>query len=112
MERGEANTVAIVAELANTYRVLQAKRTDLDRRVGILPLDDLEGRSILMAELDDVMTALHDTVRQLSRVRAHDVAALRSKAAVIVSIGEQDSDLLVKLALSLAHDAEDVLGST
>jgi hypothetical protein len=65
-----------------------------------------------MAELDGVMTDLHDAVRNLSRVRAHDVAALRSKAAVIVSIGKQDTDLLVKLALSLAHDVEDVLGST
>ena len=64
-----------------------------------------------MAELEPVMKDLDVTARQLSRVRAHNVAALRSKAAVIVGIGEQDTDLLAKLALSLAHDVEDVLGS-
>ena len=101
-----------VAELADTYRVLQAKQTDFDRRITALPLDDLEGRNIFMAELEPVMTDLHDTVRQLSRARAHDVAALRSKAAVIVGIGKQDTDLLAELALSLALDVEDVLGST
>ena len=100
------------AQLTDTYRILQAKQTDLDRRITALPLDDLEGRNTLMAELEPVMTDLHDTARQLSRVRAHDVAALRSKAAVIVGIGNQDIDLLAELALSLAQDVEDVLGST
>lgn len=100
------------AELTDTYRILQAKQADLDRRITALPLGDLEGRNTLMAELEPVMTDLHDTVRQLSRARAHDVAALRSKAAVIVGIGKQDTDLLAELALSLAHDVEDVLGST
>lgn len=104
--------MATVAELANTYRVLQAKRNDLDRCVTALPVDDLEGRSIMMAELEALMTDLHCTVRQLSRVRAQDVAALRSKAAVIVGIGKQDTDLLAELAVSLAHDVEHVLGST
>ena len=103
--------MATVAELANTYCILQAKQTDLDRRITALPLDDIEGRSTLMAELELVMTDLHDTVRQLSRVRARDVTALRSKAAVIVGIGKQDIDLLAELALSLAHDVEDVLGN-
>jgi hypothetical protein len=101
-----------IAELAGAYRVLQAKQTELDQRVTALPIDDFEGRDALMAELGPVVTDLHDTVRQLSRVRSHDVAALRSKAAVIVGIGEQDIDLLAELALSLAHDVEDVLGST
>ena len=101
-----------VAELAGASRVLQAKQTELDQRFTALPIDDIEGRDALMAELGPVVTDLHDTVRQLSRVRAHDVAALRSKSAVIVGIGKQDIDLLAELALSLAHDVEDVLGST
>jgi hypothetical protein len=101
-----------IAELAGAYRVLQAKQAELDQRVTALPIDDIEGRDALMAELGPVVTDLHDTVRQLSRVRSHDVAALRSKAAVIVGIGKQDIDLLAELALSLAHDVEDVLGST
>jgi hypothetical protein len=100
------------AELTDTYRTLQAKQADLDRRITALPLADLEGRNKLMAELEPVMTDLHDTVRQLSRARAHDVATLRSKAAVIVGIGKQDTDLLAELALSLAHDVEYVLGNT
>ena len=114
-EKGR-RVVPAVTELTDTCRVLFRPRqwTDLDRRLPIiaLPRDDLEGRNALMAELEAVMTDLHDSVRQLSRVRAHDVAALRSKAAVIVGIGKQDTDLLAELALSLAHDVEDVLGST
>jgi hypothetical protein len=103
--------MATIAELADAYRVLQAKQTELDQRFSALPIDDIEGRDALMAELGPVVTDLHETVRQLSRARAHDVAALRSKAAVIVGIGKQDTDLLAELALSLAHDVEDVLGS-
>jgi hypothetical protein len=110
-EKGR-HVVPTVAELTDTCRVLQAKQTDLDRCIIALPRDDLEGRNTLMAELEAVMTDLHDSVRQLSRIRAHDVAALRSKAAVIVGIGKQDTDLLAELSLSLAHDVEDVLGST
>ena len=70
-----------IAELADAYRVLQAKQTELDQRLTALPIDDIEGRDALMAELGPVVTDLHETVRQLSRARAHDVAALRSKAA-------------------------------
>ena len=101
-----------VAELADTYRALQAKRTDLDRRITALPPDDIDGRDILMSELEPVVDQMHDMVHQLSRVRAHDNAGLRLKAAVIIDIRKgHDPDTLIALAVSLAYDVADVLAS-
>jgi hypothetical protein len=106
-------TVPTVADLAAAYRVLQARRADLDRRITSLPPDDVEGRDMLMADLEPVLTEQHDTLRQLSRARAHDVAALRSKAAVIIGVEPADDpDVLMALARSLAYDVAEVLGST
>jgi hypothetical protein len=99
-----------VAELADTYHALQAKQTELDQRIINLPDDD-DDRDILMSELEPVLSEMHDAVHQLSRVRAHDVAALRSKAAVIIGISRDDPDALA-LAISLAYDVADVLGSS
>jgi hypothetical protein len=97
-----------VAKLADAYRTLHSKQTELDRRITALPSDDIEDKDLLMEELADVVTDLHDTVLQLSQVRAADVAVLRSKAAIIIGIGERDDDLLA-LALSLAYDVVEVL---
>lgn len=97
-----------VTELAGRYRVLLRKQTDLDRRIIALPSDDIDDKDLLMEELGSVVEDLHATVRQMSQVRAADVAALRSKAAIIIGIGERDDDL-VALALSLAYDVVDVL---
>ena len=102
-----------VTQLADAYRVLKAQQTDLDRRIIGLPPHDIEGRDTLMADLEPVLTDLHNTVRQLSRVRAQDAAALRAKAAVIIDIGKDyDPEVLVALAVSLAYDVADVLGSS
>ena len=96
-----------VAELADVYRSLNRRLSDLDRRIIALPHDDIEGKDVLMEELAVVQEDLHDTVRQLSLVRAENVAALRSKAAIIIDIAEDDG--LLALAVSLAYDVVDVI---
>ena len=101
-----------IAKLADAYRELKAQQTDLDRYITALPLDEIDGRDALMADLEPVLADLNDTVGKLSRTRAHDAAALRAKAAVLLVIGtDYDPEVLVALAVSLAYDAAEVLGS-
>jgi hypothetical protein len=105
---GVGNEVAMptIAELADLYRTMHSKQTDLDQRITALPRDDIEGKDALMDELETVVETLHDTVSQLAQMRAVDATALRTKATIIIGIGEDD---LTALCRSLAYDVVEVL---
>jgi hypothetical protein len=101
-------TMPTLGELADVYSTMHGKQTELDRRIAALPIDDIDGKDAVMDELKTVVETLHKTVSQLARTRAADTAALRTKAAIIIGIGEND---LSALCRSLAYDVVDVLES-
>lgn len=95
-----------ITELADAYRKMHKKRTDLDRRITALPIEDIDGKDTLMDEMEYVVVTLHDIARQVASLRAGDTAALRAKATILIGTSEDD---LTTLCRSLARDVVDVV---
>ena len=72
-----------VSELSSAYHAFNDERIDLDRRISVLPDDDIAGRDMLLIEMESVVSHLIDTERQLAATPATSLGGLRAKAEVI-----------------------------
>jgi hypothetical protein len=92
----------MIAQLTDAYRATDARRIDLDQRMGALPPDDVEGRDLLMTEMGSVLASRQDTLRRLALAQPQTLAELRAKASILLALGDQDD--VAELARSLARD--------
>jgi hypothetical protein len=90
------------AQLTDAYRAIDARRIDLDQRMIALPPDDIDGRDVLMVELESVLASRQDTLHQLALAQPQTLAELRAKASILLALCEQDD--LSELARTLAQD--------
>ena len=92
----------MIAQLTDAYRATDAQRIDLDQRMGALPPDDIEGRDLLMTEMGSVLASRQDTLRRLALAQPQTLTELRTKASILLTLGDQDD--VSKFARSLARD--------
>jgi hypothetical protein len=98
--------------LAEAYRLLDARRIDIDRRITSLTPDD-RAREELWQELESVLEKLREVVSKLAKSPATDLLDLRAKATILASLlrpGDDGANPIipeperVALALSLTDD--------
>ncbi|MGD0104705.1 MAG: hypothetical protein ABSC06_11780 [Rhodopila sp.] len=98
--------------LAEAYRILDDRRSDIDRRIASLAPDD-PARDILWQELETVLLKLRELVNGLAKSQATHWPELRAKANVLATLlraGNPGGGPLIPedersaLALSLTED--------
>jgi hypothetical protein len=98
--------------LAETYRLLDARRIEIDRTMISLTPDD-PARDELWQELESVLEKLREVVGKLAKSPATDWPELRVKAAILARLLRQTDDGAspaipeperLALALSLTED--------
>jgi hypothetical protein len=96
---------------AEAYRLLDARRIDIDRTMTGLPPGD-PARDELWQELESVLEKLREVVIKLAKLPAADLLALQAKATILSALLQPEGRLgpiipeaeRVALALSLTQD--------
>ena len=69
----------MITQLTNAFRVIEARRIDLDRRSIALPRDDMDGRDALMVGLEAVFASRQVTLHRLALTQSKTLSKLRFK---------------------------------
>jgi hypothetical protein len=93
-----------LTELSAAYHNINARREDLDQRIIALPNDDIAGKDTMMIELEAEVARFADVVAEMTVTRAINMADLRIKAAVLMTMRDRDASEVIRFALSLADD--------
>ena len=76
---------ADVVQLCDMYRLLDAKRVEIDRRVISLRVEDPD-RDTLWRELELLLTGLREVIDRLAKAPATNMSQLRAKAEVLAML--------------------------